>query len=70
MLTLSKNKLIIICCCLHTEVIKEVENDGDRLTELLKNNSDYLELDCLNRGLIAAGPEREQAPRQSHAPTH
>ncbi len=36
------------------EVIKEVETNGDRLTELLKNNSEYLELDCLNRGLIAA----------------
>ena len=35
-------------------MIKEVETDGDRLTDLLKNNSEYLEEDCLNRSLIAA----------------
>lgn len=38
----------------YIEVIKEVETDGDRLTELLKNNSEHLEEDCLNRGLVAA----------------
>ncbi len=39
---------------LYTELIHEVEVDGERVTEILKNNSEYLENDCLNQCLIAA----------------
>ena len=38
----------------HTEIIKEVENNGDKLTELLKNGADNLEAGCLDRALKAA----------------
>ena len=38
----------------HTEIIKEVENNGDKLTELLINGSDSLEAGCLDRALKAA----------------
>lgn len=37
-----------------TEIIKEVENNGDKLTELLKNGADNLEPGCLDRALKAA----------------
>ena len=37
-----------------TEIIKEVENNGDKLTELLKNGADSLEPGCLDRALKAA----------------
>ena len=37
-----------------TEIIKEVENDGEKLTELLRNNTDHLEPNCLSRALMAA----------------
>ena len=42
--------------CTHnlTEIIKEVENNGDKLTELLKNGADSLEPGCLDRALKAA----------------
>lgn len=36
------------------EIIKEVENDGDKLTDLLRNNADQLEDNCLSRALLAA----------------
>ncbi len=39
---------------LKTEIIKEVETDGEKLTELLRNNTDQLEPNCLNRALMAA----------------
>ena len=35
-------------------IIKEVETNGDNLTELLRFNADQLEPNCLNRALIAA----------------
>ena len=48
--------------CTHThtrthnlsEIIKEVETNGDKLTELLKNGADSLEPGCLDRALKAA----------------
>lgn len=36
------------------EIIKEVETNGDNLTELLRFNADQLEPNCLNRALTAA----------------
>ena len=36
------------------EIIKEVETDGDKLTELLRKNTEELEPNCLNRALMAA----------------
>ena len=36
------------------EIIKEVENNGDKLTELLHSNTDQLEPNCLDRALMAA----------------
>lgn len=39
---------------LYAEIIKEVETNGDKLTELLRNGADQLEPNCLNRALIAA----------------
>ncbi len=47
---------VLLCACafLESEIIKEVENDGDKLTELLRNNTDQLEPNCLNRALMAA----------------
>ena len=39
-------------CC--AEIIKEVETDGSRLTELLQQESEQLEEDCLPRALKAA----------------
>ena len=36
------------------EIIKAVEYNGDDLTELLKNKTDSLEFDCLDRALMAA----------------
>ena len=39
---------------LFLEIIKEVENNGDKLTELLCHGVDQLEPDCLNRALVAA----------------
>ena len=48
-------------CFIHTihthipsEIIKEIENNGDKLTELLKNGSENLEEGCLDRALKAA----------------
>ena len=37
-----------------TEIIKEVENNGDKLIKLLKNGADNLEPGCLDRALKAA----------------
>ena len=37
-----------------SEIIKEVETNGDKLTELLRFNIDQLEPNCLNRALVAA----------------
>ena len=37
-----------------TEIIKEVENNGDKLTELLKNRADSFVPGCLDRALKAA----------------
>ena len=39
---------------IHAEIIKEVETNGENLTELLRFNTDQLEPNCLNRALIAA----------------
>jgi leucine-rich repeat kinase 1/leucine-rich repeat kinase 2 len=39
---------------LPTEIIKEVENDGEKLTDLLRNSTEQLEPNCLNRALMAA----------------
>ena len=36
------------------EIIKEAENNSDKLTELLRHRADQLEPNCLNRALIAA----------------
>ena len=37
-----------------SEIIKEVETNGNKLTELLRFNTDQLEPNCLNRALVAA----------------
>ena len=37
-----------------TEIIKEVKQDGGRLTELLQVGNEKLESDCLTRALMAA----------------
>ncbi len=39
---------------LFLEIIKEVENNGDKLTDLLRNGADQLEPNCLPRALKAA----------------
>ena len=36
------------------EIIKEVENNGEKLTELLRHNTDQLEPNCLEQALMAA----------------
>ena len=36
------------------EIIKEVENNGDKLTELLLSNTDQLEPNCLDRAMMVA----------------
>ena len=43
-----------MCFNFFPEIIKEVETDGEKLTELLRNNTDQLEPNCLNRALMAA----------------
>ena len=48
------NNYIKSHCPLSVEIIKEVENNGDNLTELLRFNADQLEPNCLNRALVAA----------------
>ena len=46
--------MLVLRAHTQTEIIKEVENDGDKLTELLKNGADNLEPGCLDRALVAA----------------
>lgn len=41
-------------CFNNAEIVREVENDGDRLIELLQGNIDRLEPNCLDRALMAA----------------
>ena len=36
------------------EIIKEVKNNGDKLTELLRHGAGQLEPDCFNRALVVA----------------
>ena len=43
-----------ICIKSFTEIIREVENNGNKVTELLKNGADSLEPGCLDRALKAA----------------
>ena len=45
---------VVIISYFQTEIIKEVENNGDMLTELLRSNIDHLEPNCLDRALMAA----------------
>ena len=54
-----QNKANIMCLYyvhvhMQTEIIKEVENDGNTLRELLINGADNLEPGCLDRALMTA----------------
>lgn len=42
------------CFLSSLEIVEEAENDGDNLTNLLRNNIECLEPGCLNRALVAA----------------
>ena len=46
--------MLVLRAHTQTEIIKDVENDSDKLTELLMNGAGNLEPGCLDRALMAA----------------